>query len=74
MVSVRCAAPGGTHMILTHESPRVVPRKCGGWMALSAREGGLQIGVTALSEVEAQAKFHATRAGWQVLLGTCPLR
>jgi hypothetical protein len=38
-------------------SPRLIARKCGGWLALSGNGDPLQIGVTAPSETEAREQF-----------------
>lgn len=37
----------------TIDQPRIIQRKCGGWLAISARADPLQIGVTAPSEEQA---------------------
>jgi hypothetical protein len=48
-------------------APRLIPRTCGGWLAVSGRGDSLQIGVTAPSEAKAREKFllaSETLRGW----------
>ena len=40
-----------------HIPPRVIARKCGGWLAVSGDGGSLRIGVTAPSEAEVKERF-----------------
>lgn len=44
------------------ESPRIVHRECGGFLALPGPREGIRIGVTAASEAEARERYAATRA------------
>ena len=48
--------------------PRIIPRKCGGWLAVSNDADPVQIGVTAASEVDADLQFQQTRRRWQAIL------
>ncbi len=48
--------------------PRIIPRKCGGWLALSNDADMVKIGVTAASEVDADLLFQKTRERWQAIL------
>jgi len=50
-------------------SPRIVARKCGGWLAVSPPNSALRIGVTANTQDEAASKFTAAEAEWSLLLG-----
>lgn len=47
---------------------RVVPRKSGGWLALTAVTDSLKIGVSAPTEVEAKERLAITTAHWRRLL------
>lgn len=49
-------------------SPEVIRRHCGGFLAVSRRESGPQIAVTADSEDEALRKWFATMEIWRVNL------
>jgi hypothetical protein len=49
-------------------SPRIIPRKCGGWLAVSNDADPVRIGVTAASEVNAILDFQKTRDRWQAIL------
>lgn len=54
-------------MIDDNIPPRIIPRKCGGWLAVSGPGDSLQIGVTAPSEAEARERFWAASEqlrGW----------
>jgi len=48
--------------------PRIIPRKCGGWLAVSNDADPVKIGVTAASEVDADLEFRTARERWQVIL------
>jgi hypothetical protein len=43
--------------------PRLVPRECGGWLALSP-DAALRIGVTAPTELEAREAFRHALNRW----------
>ena len=49
-------------------SPRLVQRKCGGWMALSSRDDRLRIGVTAATAEEASSRYVAALMEWGATL------
>ena len=49
-------------------SPRIIPRKCGGWLAVSNDADPVKIGVTAASEVEANHEFNKARERWRAIL------
>lgn len=51
-----------------NRKPRIIHRQCGGWLARSAPEDTVQIGVTAPTEEGAAALFAQRRAAWQVML------
>lgn len=55
-----------------HLLPRIIPRKGRGYLAISAKEDSLQIGVTADTEADALSKFMATAAQWRALLAQAP--
>jgi hypothetical protein len=57
-------------MLINSESPRIVARQRGGWLALSAVDDDLQIGVEADSEEEAIAKFRVTAERWREILAS----
>ena len=46
------------------------PRQCGGWLALSGASEVVQIGVTAPTEAEAQAKLATALAAWRLILAS----
>ena len=48
--------------------PRLVHRRCGGWLARSAPEGLVQIGVLASTEPEARSAFEVASREWAALL------
>jgi len=52
------------------QSPRIISRKCGGWLAVSGKGDPIQIGVTAPSEPEVREKFWAAAEGWRDILDT----
>lgn len=49
-------------------SPRIIQRKCGGWLAVSNAADPLKIGVAAASEMEAGREFNQTRERWRAIL------
>jgi hypothetical protein len=49
-------------------SPRITPRKCGGWLAVSNDADPVKIGVTAASELDADLEFQKARERWRVIL------
>lgn len=50
------------------ENVRLIPRKCGGWLAVSHRWADIRIGVAGESEAEARENFAAAVAQWRRLL------
>jgi len=52
------------------EPPRIVHRKCGGWLALSAKGDPLKIGVLAATHEEAGSRFRIVREEWRALLAS----
>jgi hypothetical protein len=49
-------------------TPRLIPRRCGGWLAVSNEADPVKIGVTAASEAEATREFTKARERWRVIL------
>lgn len=49
-------------------APRVVPRACGGWLAVSPRWARFSVGVTGQTEEEARDRFHSVFARWVSLM------
>lgn len=47
---------------------RIIPRHCGGWLAISGDHEAVKIGVTALTAGEAEAKLAAALAAWRSIL------
>jgi len=47
------------------QSPRLIQRQCGGWLARSNREDRLQIGVTADDEAIAAARYASALLDWE---------
>ena len=50
--------------------PRLIPRRCGGWLAVSNARDPVKIGVTAASKAEARLEFDKTRERWREILAT----
>jgi hypothetical protein len=50
------------------EMPRLVPRQCGGWLALAPRGASLRIGVWADSEGAAREKYQTAVREWRATL------
>jgi len=50
--------------ILAAQVPIVVPRQCGGWLAVSPRQATLRIAVTAATEGEAKRSFTELLGRW----------
>lgn len=48
--------------------PRMIERRCGGWLAVSPRSCSLKIGVTADSEEEARSEFRTAFVQWREML------
>ena len=44
---------------LAGAAPRLVERRCGGWLAVSERSSPIKIGVTGQTEAEARRNFEA---------------
>lgn len=57
-------------MIQNAATPRIVHRKCGGWLALSADSDPVKIGVLAPSHEEARTRFRVVREEWRALLAS----
>lgn len=47
------------------ESPRVVARRCGGWLAVSPPSFSLKIAVAGTTEGEVRDRFRAAVSGWE---------
>jgi hypothetical protein len=54
----------------TEISPKIVPRQCGGWLALAPRTALFRIGVTAETEDAAKEKFRTVYSRWIEILNT----
>ena len=52
------------------QTPRLIQRECGGWLARSNREDRLQIGVTAADEAGAAAGYAAALLDWERILSS----
>jgi hypothetical protein len=52
------------------KSPQVVRRTSGDWLAVTPRESGLTVGVTASSEAEVREKFSWTIKRWIEILAS----
>lgn len=50
------------------ESPRIVQRHCGGWLALAPLDASLRIGVAADSETAARDKYRTAVHEWEKTL------
>lgn len=55
-------------MSVETESPRLVQRHCGGWLALAPEGARLRIGVSADSSEAAQEMYQAAVGEWQATL------
>jgi hypothetical protein len=51
------------------ESPRLIHRECGGWLAVSGSSEPIKIGVTADTEDEAAEKYHERINAWRSFRG-----
>lgn len=47
------------------ESPRLIERKCGGWLALTPAGDSLQFGVAAETSEAAEQKYRHSLAEWK---------
>lgn len=47
------------------QEPRVIQRRCGGWLARSSREDRLQIGVTSAEREDAIAQYATALRHWE---------
>jgi len=47
------------------QSPRLIQRACGGWLARSNREDTLQIGVIADNKDDALARYASALRDWE---------
>lgn len=45
-------------------SPKILPRHCGGWLAVSPERCPIRIGVTAETEAEVREKFAKSMTQW----------
>lgn len=52
------------------QETRIIPRQCGGWLALSGDREAVQIGVTAPTAGEAEAKLAVALAAWRSILAS----
>ena len=50
------------------ESPRLVQRHCGGWLALAPESASLKIGVWADDEDTARVKYRTAVSAWHKTL------
>jgi len=48
--------------------PKLIRRKCGGWLAVCPSKAGLSLGVTAITEQEARDEFRFVLARWLEIL------
>ena len=55
-------------MSIEAESPRLVQRHCGGWLALAPEGATLKIGVSADSPAAAREKYRTTVEEWNAAL------
>lgn len=53
---------------LPEMEPRVMPRQCGGWLAVSPKWAPLRIGVTGATEREAREGFRYAVTAWSATL------
>jgi hypothetical protein len=44
--------------------PKILPRECGGWLAITPRWSPIRIGVTGATEAAARDRFRAALAKW----------
>lgn len=49
-------------------SPKIIQRRCGGWLSVSGEGDLLQIGITAPTETEAWERFRSTAEVWRARL------
>jgi len=49
---------------LAQIEPQIVHRECGGWLATTPASAALRMGVTAVTEDEARAKFRQAVSRW----------
>lgn len=57
-----------SHMESTHIQPRIFPRDCGGWLAVSPSHSPIKIGIAGTSEEDARVKYHESMAKWEAAL------
>ena len=48
--------------------PRLVERRCGGWLAISGAREAVKVGVTAETEADAVELFDSTIRAWRLAL------
>ena len=51
-------------------TPRLIERRCGGWIATSEANASLKIGVTADTEQQARLNFERAVKEWEHILTT----
>jgi hypothetical protein len=52
----------------TDLAPRLIARRCGGWLAVSLPGEALQIGAVGDSEEDARARYHESRTQCEAAL------
>jgi hypothetical protein len=52
------------------KEPVILRRLCGGWLAVSAHDDSLRIGVVAPTETEARDRFWAALEAWRIMLAS----
>jgi hypothetical protein len=60
---------GGRKLEKNIESPKLVRRECGGWLAVHPPEEPVKIGVVAATEPEAVKKYKEAISIWRQTLG-----
>ena len=55
---------------VNHIAPRLIERRCGGWLAVSNSTAPLKIGVTADTEEQAREAFGQAVREWEAILRT----
>lgn len=53
---------------ITATAPKLIERTCGGWLAVSAPDAPLKIGVTADTAENARTAFDRAILEWQMIL------
>ena len=52
-------------MAIPTNDPRLIVRRCGGWLALSGKENPIKIGVCGETQTAALEKFRRSISAWQ---------